>query len=246
MSSSRSFVVLCAAVLWIFTSQANGQNQYYLLQITPDDDGSEKVEEILATENEAVLLRLNAWVQDIDRICDLTEEQEQKLRVVVKGAAGKRNEARKKEVEEQVKRFTDRNQVVSFTIMSKSPRDVDNEKIWTSTLGKILDDEQEEKYNNWQQERKLFQKNALVSQFVAEIDQSLFLSTEQREKMTTVIAENFGNRLVSDANAGRLRVRRGQIRPIPEPKYLELVEDFLSETQLSEWKRSIEPILQRR
>lgn len=246
MFSLKSFVVSCCFLLVVLAAQGNCQQQYYLVQITADDDGADKLEEILTAENDAVVRRLNAWVQDIDRICELSVEQERKLRVVIKGAAGKRNEARKKEIEAQFKRFTDRNQVVNFTVMSKSPRDVDSEKIWTSTLGKILDDEQGKKYQEWQDERIRFQRTALVDQFVSEVDQSLFLSSDQREKMAATIDKNFGDRFVSDANSGRVRVRRGQIRPTPDPKYVELVEDFLSETQLDEWKRTIEPILQRR
>lgn len=245
MLNSKSLFAFSFLFLVIVAARGDCQQQYYLVQLRGDDDGSEKMQEILDAENDAVVRRLNVWVQDIDRICELSKEQERKLRVVVKGAAGKRNEARKKEIEAQFKRFTDRNQAINFTVMSKSPRDVDSEEIWTKTLDKILDEEQGEKYRKWQDERLQFQRRALVDQFVAEIDQSLFLSGEQREKMSAVIEKNFGDRFVADANSGRIRIRRGQIQSTPDPRYVELVQEFLNENQLEEWKQTIEPILQR-
>ena len=188
MLFSRFFVFAFLGLSLTFSLTGQAQ-QYHLVQVSPDNDGSEQIKEILSGENEAVVARLKSWVQDIDRVCDLSEEQQKKFRVVIKGASAKRNESRKEELDKQVQRMVGMNQTTAFAVMPKSPRDIDSEKIWTSTLKKILDVGQREKYEAWQEQRKAFQRIALVNNFVSELDQLLFLSPDLRVGLIEIIDE---------------------------------------------------------
>lgn len=238
--SQFGFMVL----IFVLAVSAQCQQQYHLVQISPDDDGSEQIKGILDEENDAVVARLNSWVNNIDQVCGLSDEQRLKFRVVVKGASAERNEARKKDLKKQAERFVNMNQTTSFAIMSKSPRDIDKVKLWNSSLGKILNDDQNQKFQDWLSERKAFQRNSLVNSLVAEFDQVLFLSAEQRESMVEILDKNFGDTLIRIAERGVPPRRGGRITPTPDPKYLELVEGILNEDQLDQWKRSVEKRLQ--
>ena len=229
--------------------------------------------------------RLEIRVGELKLACELTEEQLRKLSVAAKGAVKSHVGEMKKRFETICKQRgfelepeeSDESNdsegsedganeaanimtaVIGRVVTSASRHStIENEKLWSSSIAKVLSDEQEAKWDKWLSARSQFQREAAVGNFVAKVDQALLLSPEQRSALVTAIDKEYGEVLHQRVNtgfqSGIFEVQRlGQIRIVdqivqPNPNENQDENDFgseiLTETQLKVWKETFLPQLQ--
>lgn len=244
------------------------QNQV-VISLSANNDGEETVREILDAYQKSAEFRLLGQLQNLKQDCDLTEPQMTKLRVAAKGATkvfvGKQREKamemlktyqaragfdvddddeededEKEEPERIIRNF-------AFVLNITSFHSIDGAPIWNRSIDKVLTPEQKTKQAEAESSRKEFYKTAAVDHFVAQLENSLFLSEDQRNALRKIIHDNFADILVNSMKNDRQnRNRVVQARAIKrDPEHADLVKDLLNEDQLAEWIRSVEPELQR-
>lgn len=223
----------------------------------------------LAAEN-----RIASRIADIDRACQLSDEQKRKLQIASKGAVKSSMTKAKKQMMETAKQMginfdpdkpeepkeaeeegeDDEEGLVerraNFAIFpgmfgSQDANDIENEKLWKSALQKTLTKEQNDKLTQWQDQRKKYQRQVAVGNFVAKVDRELLLSPEQREKLTSAVDEKYGENLLKNALAnnsqqlGRfvfaanVAVAGGEA---PEEEKDDLVSGILTPSQTQQWQ----------
>ena len=213
--------------------------------------------------------RLAVVLEDIDRICQLDESQTKKLRFAAKGAVSKyvaklekqqndmyrrqfgdkwdedENEEETDKPEEN--RFQPARGAVMFERVAWVGRQqnyaVENEKIWKDNIKKVLSEEQTKKYDEALKERNEFRRNAAVNTFIAQIDRQLLLTKSQRELITKLIDQKYGEKIAAqNAQMGLVvfggRGRNNQKSPIDH----KLLTGF-TKNQLETWKTVVEPKL---
>ncbi len=239
--------------------------QQKLITLGPNNDGEKQFKDLIDDLRDSSLFQLNGRIKDIERSCDLSEKQRQKLRVAAKGAVAEFVGAEERQKREQLRRYQQQAGIdpdkkdkgdddggggvvrnFSFVFRMKPSILIDTSDRWKKSLKSILTDEQMQRYRASQAERQKFIRKAAVDQFVAEIDLKLFLHADQREGITKIIDKKFGDKLVDALRFFELNRNRGFVvnNGPRKPKYDKLVKDILSADQLQEWNRSVEPRLE--
>ena len=199
--------------------------------------------------------RLNNLVGDIARAVELNETQSQKMRIAAKGAVGSYLEKQTEVMVEKAKKagfkFDPTGEIPAGTkiVSGRSAlgrqlsvfKEIENEKIWLSSIDKILTDENREKLDAWRQARIDYREKAAVDLFVARVDALLLLSAEQREQLHEVMKNRYAkvlaNKLESRmANRGTVFVRGGQNGGNQEGD--SVFAEIFSEHQLEQWNKS--------
>ena len=155
--------------------------------------------------------RMNNRVSDITQAVELSEAQNKKLKIAAKGAVGSY-------LQKQIEFMAQRAKTAGFefdpdgeilanaraasarSLQARQPgvfKAVENEKIWLSSIDRILTEEQRESLETWQQARKDYREKAAVDLFVARTDTVLLLSGEQREQLREAIKERYATALAS-------------------------------------------------
>lgn len=173
--------------------------------------------------------RIQSRIADMDRACQLTDKQKQKLAIATKGAVKAHlNQAKKNMVEyakqmgiefdpdaePEEKEADENNEEENMQAMmaqeiflgsmfdnGTNSNDVENGKVWQSAVKKVLDEEQTQKWEAWLAQRHLFQRRVAVEQFIARADRKLLLSPEQRDELTKYLDEKHGEQLQQQAAA---------------------------------------------
>ena len=110
---------------------------------------------------------------------------------------------------------------------------------WTKAVESVLTKKQNEKYAAVVKERAAFARKSAVAMFIAKVDRKLQLSSEQRRKLTTLIDDNFGEKLAERVgNRSSIWTTFGPAQP-PPIDHAELKRLF-SEPQLTTWKANFE------
>ena len=201
------------------------------------------VGEVMETESEKLMKTLRQYQQqagfDVEK---LDREREAK-------ANGSEKNGSEEEVGDEDDEDDDDDQVIrnfAFVLMAPLANSIESSSLWEKSLEKVLTEEQTKAYEDAQSERDEFYKRAAVDRFVAGVEMKLFLTPDQRESVTEVVLKEFGDKLVDQLKFEELNRNRGlQVRNglAPDPEYEDLVRDILTEEQLNEWNRSIEPLL---
>lgn len=118
---------------------------------------------------------------------------------------------------------------------------VTNEPRWINAIKTIVSKEQKEKYDDAVKKRQAFIRKTAVAAFVAKVDQKLLLSPDQRKKLTDLVDEEFGGKLVRTVGQrnGGFAWFGGNARATAPIDRKEL-GSFLSKPQLEEWKETFE------
>lgn len=244
MLMSRSCGVMAMVATSLVISSIGFCQQDFIFKVVPDDQAKENVKRMVEAENKAATIRLRSMVAAIHRACDLSKDQQSKLEVAIKGVTKDRYEPRFDELLALVRRTAAQNPNTQVLLSTMAPREFDADENWISALESVLTEEQRIIYETWQNKRQQLLKTAVINQFIGEIDIHLLLSPEQRERLTAIVDEKFGDLLlkqfVDELRDGIYR----HVHKVPAPRYLHLVEDVLSEDQLEEWKRTVEHRLQ--
>ncbi len=264
---TRLLPAVCLLTIFCLPLLAHGQQDRRIVA------AKKRVERYVSQQKKTSESRLLALIDDMDRICQLDQSQLKKLRFAAKGAVssyvGKiekqqndvyrrqfgdawdkdetedNDKEKVKPVDGAANQFQRAVMVenIVFAGRNTSSYAIENEKIWKDNFSKILTDEQSSKYKTALAERHKFHRSAAVNSFIARIDKQLLLSTKQRDAITKVIDEKFGDKIANRGNQVGIAgfVRGGNQNNDPPIKY-ELLGD-LSPNQLKIWKSSVEPQL---
>ena len=247
-----------------FQLSAHSQTQM-LLELSIENDGEAQLENFLSDFQEAAEFQIHGRIQEINRVCNPTDKQLQKLRVAAKGALNAFLEKETEEKRTALRRYQEQAGIVKkdddgaepagpailrflFFFTIRPGEFVERESRWNKSLEKILSGEQKEKLEEVRLEQQKFLQATAVEHYVAKLELRLFLSAEQRAQIQTVVEDNFSLLLVKllkhkpDAESTLAEIVGGVG---PEPEYTELVREILTEKQLKEWIRFVEPELRR-
>lgn len=202
-----------------FFGDANGQDMQKQLQAS------------LELQKKAAENRIESRISDIDRACQLSDAQKQKLSIAAKGAVKAHmrdvnksmidyakemgiefdpdaepedNDGEDEVDDEQAQMQAMMAQEIFFASMfngGNNSGDAENNKVWKSAVKKVLDEGQSKKWKEWLDERNQFQRRVAVEQFIAKADRKLLLSPEQRTQLTAYIDEKHGKKLCDEAIA---------------------------------------------
>ncbi|MEM7454105.1 MAG: hypothetical protein AAF456_07090 [Planctomycetota bacterium] len=125
----------------------------------------------------------------------------------------------------------------------------EHQEIWTNALDRTLTEEQKTAYQNHLDQRTQFQREAAVAQFMYRVDAKLMLSTEQREQLSGVVLEHYGDQLRSQMemnnpmNMNMINVNfmqfNNDVEQVDEA-FVETVESILNEDQSAIWMQQFE------
>lgn len=268
-----------------FTSSVDAQQ--FALQVQANGDQKEMMQQQfhdsleqhkLAAEN-----RIASRISDLNRACELSEQQVKKLEVASKGAIKANmkvateklvafskqigfefdpNAEPKEEDEEEADEdnLPVRQMAFAMPFMGNNgagnPDEVEENKVWKSAIKKVLTPEQSEKWTAWVKDRKAFQRQVAVHEFIAKADRKLLLSPEQRESLAEHVDSEYGKKLAEaaaqrDANqfganvfiGGMINQAMGRgdngTEETEDP-----VKAILSESQFRQWNQSFAPTLE--
>ena len=68
----------------------------------------------------------------------------------------------------------------------------EDQKLWKSSVKKVLNDEQAKQWEKWLEDREAYQTQIAVGSFVAQADRRLLLSGEQRERLAAHLGQKHG------------------------------------------------------
>lgn len=205
--------------------------------------------------------QINGRLAEIQRACDLDEEQLKRLIAASKGALKNLYNNEKEEKEQMLKRYQQQAGIdvddeddgdeeelpmvrnFAFIVNFKSGDSIEEEPLWVNSLGKILTDEQKEKLENVRKAQEQHLKKAAVEQFVARCEVQLFLSPEQRDQIKKMVDEHLADIVVRPLyhTPPRARAIEQFTPPDESSQYGDMVKEFLSEEQLKAWNRLVEP-----
>ena len=199
--------------------------------------------------------RMEIRVADINRSVQLDDAQLRKLQIAAKGAVQSYIEKEGKVLAERARKLG-----FDFDIAAELDEPVDqarrsiptgfyganskkivetieNEKIWLSSVEKILTKEQYETHNNLLQERITQHENLALDLFIARADSTLLLSKEQRKQMRDAIEVRYGDQLSARLTRHFARVNEPR-RTMKKEIDTTIVDNILTEAQLAQWKIS--------
>ncbi len=252
-----------AILLSLFASQLLFAQQGVLITFSADDDGTEKVEEMMTLLKDSCEFRLQQRVVQMGRICELNDGQVAKLRVASKNAIQKflkpireKHEIRLREmqlqagfqIDDEGKTFVpDGGEVTrfSFHLPNHSARALDEFEAWEKVVSKTLNEEQMVKLQADHKERQAKLQGAAVNFFVARADSLLFLTEEQQNELKPIIDAEVGPMLVKHMKITELLRQRGLVRRRADrdSEWREKLDGVLNTEQLDEWENSVEPLL---
>lgn len=233
-----------------------------VIRLSNTNDGEEQLQQLLDNFRSAAQFRINGRIMEIERACDLDKSQLKRLRAASKGAMKDFYNAEKEEKEKTLRRYQEQagidpdaddddnievNRSIAFVMRVKEGDLIEKEPLWVKSVGKILTDEQKKKLEQARKDQDEFFKKAAIDQFVARLEIQLFLNPEQRDQVRQVVDEHLAKYVVRTLYEKRTRnnaIREIGIQDV-ESEYGEFVEAFLTEDQLKEWNRWVEPEIKR-
>jgi hypothetical protein len=142
-------------------------------------------------------VKMMALVDDIDRVCQLSDPQRDKLTLAAKGAVDSglnrwranmetwvRDKARN--VQGDIEQFLAGVGSVRFGDSAKS-WEPEHQEVWESTMASVLDAAQKKAYDDDVRERYAFKHQSIARALVADLDRTLRLSGKQREELLTLV-----------------------------------------------------------
>lgn len=216
--------LLFAATALLMTAESTGQQFMFQANGNDKDAMRKQFTDQLASKKSEAANRLACRISDIGRACDLTSTQTKKLEIAAKGAVNATMKDAKAAMAKQAKMMgiefdpdedneeetapenedeDDGNinaanvfqAVIIDGFEGNSNQSPESQKIWTSSLKKVLSEEQAKQWEQWQADRKTYQTEMAVGSFVAKADRRLLLSGEQREQLAAHLVENHGELL---------------------------------------------------
>ena len=187
--------------------------------------------------------RFDLTIADMKRVCELSDQQMQKLQLASKGAIARLTEKnqdpqQKPQAGVELRAFgadaalnVNGRFVTVFSANQVNPLDG---KFWKAAVAKVLTDEQKKKYQETVANREKQTQDAIVDLAIAKLDQDLLLSEQQKNDIRTKIVE----KQKTPPQEGRVfRVIGHDSSGLGE----EDLKTILTEPQLAEWKSKHQP-----
>lgn len=258
---------LAPALMVILAMQASvAEGQVFIEQ---GESLGAKMRQELEEQKTIAERRMRLVVNEMERTCGLSDQQVNQLRVAIKGTVVKFLNAK---TEERIKQWqalglqvdedaegeieeanTGESAITNNRIMigafgqsyDSYPR-VDEFQVWKNTVAKVLTADQQNRYAKIVEERNAASQQSAVERFMSNADRKLVLSPDQREQLTTLINEHFGEKLARSESRGldmmeiNMFMGLGERHNVKMPIERELVSEILDEDQMEEWKYCFE------
>lgn len=207
-------------------------------------------------------MRLNIRIDELKRVCDLTDEQVQQLQTGAKGTVARamvewKEQAKalqaqlggafavvlpqragdEAEAEEEAEADPPiaGNVAQMMTQMMVGAISPERQRIWKNVVEKVLTEQQRTKLTAAMNARRAFRRHTKVQERVNELDEQLLLSREQRDEAVAIVDRVLGKTLeVAPPNLGRSVILYGDEAQLL-PKHLERV---LTPAQLATFEQA--------
>ena len=163
----------------------------------PEERVSEYLQNLAQEERKNWSEKMRALVSDIDRVCQLSDPQRERLSLAAKGAVDSglnrwranmetwvRDKARN--VQGDIEQFLAGVGSVRFGETAKA-WEPEHQEVWESTLSTVLNDAQRKAYQDDIQQRFAFKHESVARALVADLDRTLRLSEKQRGELLTLL-----------------------------------------------------------
>jgi hypothetical protein len=182
--------VLATSGAWAQDSPPSGDSA------DPDERVGVYLQGLADEERKKWTRKMTALVDDIDRVCLLSDPQKDQLGLAAKGAVDTglnrwranletwvRDKARN--VQGDIEQFLAGVGSVRFGDSAKA-WEPENQEIWRTTLSTVLDEAQRKAYEEDVRQRYAFKHEAMARALVADLDRTLRLSDDQRQRLLTL------------------------------------------------------------
>ena len=266
MSSIPAKFVLAALLALAFAQFCTAQNHTRIRLKAPETDGREALEEYFVSYSERIHSEVTDLARDVRTVCELNEQQMDKLVETVNAAADlliaaeyETNVNSLGTYQTRIGFVLDENGDVNpdkfeklprnmtyFTLRTRSETSITNSDEVAEVVSDFLTDQQRLKWDEAMTERENFLRTSAVDMFVGRVDIALIMDEEQNAQLReAILGSELADALAEDLKFSELnrQVRRQRLGARHETKYTDLVRTIFDEEQLIEWKRLFEPEL---
>lgn len=162
-------------------------------------NGNDASRASLEKRKEVFEQELALLVDDMERVCALSQSQMKQLRAVARAAANSALKSIAARKEEITRRYTEAereldsgNDLFVASRNAELTTDVSEERSWVNGIEQIVTKDQRKKYALVVRERLDRRRKAAVSSFVTRVDMELLLSFDQRASLVDLVDEGFG------------------------------------------------------
>lgn len=214
---------------------------------TKEEKVNAYIQQISDAEKKQKLEQMNGAIEDIDRVCQLDEEQRLKLDVAAKGAVDKYLESWREQMDNWVRNRvrTANGDIEQFlggmgTVRFGNAREwaPERQELWIGSVKSSLTDEQRSLYKEDLDARAAFKHNAMSQAIVADLDRRIKLSAKQRDRLlplVVVAAEKYWDRL-EEWTGNDEQLPLYQMGAILGGVEEDKMKEILSENQQEGWK----------
>lgn len=199
--------------------------------------------------------RIQEVIADVDECCELTDEQKEKFHISAKGVVAKQLRFFES-IAKAIAKMPQSGDLDDDSIMMLLG-EPENKPFWKKAVRSILTDGQLAKYQELQAERNTVLREKEVNRFVDKFARRLKLTDEQHQRVTELIDQNFGDRILEKAQhhkdcmieagpgfAAVMGDEVGEDLNLPTPITSEQLADFLNENQVKIWEKRVQPKLE--
>ena len=237
-------LVLTPACLWSQIVAPAGEDEDTARQRKVN----EYLQQLAESERDKRVERMRTVVEDIDRVCRLSEEQKTRLDLASKGAIDRGLDGWRKRLDRwvrdrakgakgNVEQFLTGVGAVHFGGEGRE-WEPERQEVWREAVKEVLTKEQREAYKRDVMDRYAFKHQAMAQVIAADMDRRLRFSGEQRSQVLTLLvqaAREFWERLESWSGdeEGLPYYQMGALAGAVKPEELAKI---LTETQLKGWE----------
>ncbi len=214
---------------------------------------SEYLQNLAEGEREKKVATMNGLIDDIDRVCGLEEGQRQTLEVAAKGAVDRGLTQWRERMEQSVRHRLENaagreewvlQELVPLRSTFNQHWQPGTEAIWRDALESVLSDDQRRAFREDAVARRKFKNEALAGMLVADLDQQLRFSIDQREATRRLVLE------AVESYAEKFELRYGSHDSLPHVSQVkcmlgavsgEALVAVLTEEQLGKWETYFRP-----
>lgn len=135
-------------------------------------------------------------IEELEDIVGLKDGQKKKLEIASKGAVEKSLEPWREQMDNYIRQYLERSpnnvdmmlaSIGNVNFGHTPEQQAAEQKVWLSTIGRVLDKEQMATYQHTVDERNDYLHMAVSSLLIADLDRNLRLTAEQREKLAGLL-----------------------------------------------------------
>ena len=268
MSSILAKFFSAAFVALAFAQCGMAQDSIRIRLEAPGNDGLKELEDYYDSVRLQILEEVTGLVQEVQFVCELDEQQANKLVEEISVATNAAIASEQQEKVRSLGRFQTRigfvldeagnvipdklekrsRNYTYFTLRTQLNSSFANSDQVAEVISNSLAEEQRLKWKAAVAERVNFLRSSAVDMFISRVDIALLLDADQITRLReAILGHELSDALADDmryAEGNRL-VRKSRYGSKPETKYTALVSEIFDEAQLESWKKKFEPELAR-